>query len=339
MKKMFAITLALMVTACGGGGDSGDGDSGAKTGHLTFDGIAGVSYRTASKSGVTDKYGRFKYEEGETISFYLGDIVFAEDIPAKPYLTIIDFDPDLVEIIDQGDDLRGLTDHSPLVEDAAEVRHIVNMTRLLYGMNYPPSNQPDNEADIVIPKEAREAIENYTFASPIDFDQDVGDFGDPDFPDDPEIKLINDICLELNKSQCRNNSVVVMPSSDQAQAFGINQSELITDDIASKMFLSPRILEINASDTKVYNINISAIGISLNITDLEVKTTDELPDSEGNFPDTPRTVAGVQYASANSKNFGVYAAGEAGQETSVVANIKLAGDYRWFKKTLRIRLQ
>ena len=338
MNRTLAITLALMVTACSGGGDSGSSDS-SKTGYLTFDGIAGLSYRTASKSGVTDKYGRFKYKSGETITFYLGDIIFAQDIPTKPYITIIDFDPDLVDTIDQGTLVRGLTDHTPLVEDAAEETHIVNMTRLLNGLSYPPSNQPDNEALIVISAEARSAVEAYTFSSPIDFYEDTGEFGDPELPDDVENVFINDICLAVENIQCRNDSVKEMPSVEQAETFATYQNVEITDLIASKVFLSPSILEINATDEKIYKVSISAVGYSLNITDLEVKSTDELPDSDGNFPDPPRSVAGVQFASADNKNFGVYATGEPGQETSVVANFKLAGDYRWFKKTLRVRLK
>ncbi|MBF0185910.1 MAG: putative Ig domain-containing protein, partial [Magnetococcales bacterium] len=36
--------------------------------------VAGIEYRTASLSGITDKNGGFSFKEGETVTFYIGDI-------------------------------------------------------------------------------------------------------------------------------------------------------------------------------------------------------------------------------------------------------------------------
>ncbi len=339
MKQVLAVILTLFLVACGGGGDDSSSSDGSITGYLTHEGIAGMSYRTASKSGVTDEKGRFRYRKGETITFYLGDIVFAEDIPTKQYITIIDFDQDVVDLIDEGSLVRGMTDHSALVEEAAKLEHIVNMTRLLFALSSPPDDKDSEEiALIYIPTDVRSTIEAYTFDTAINFHQDVGNFGSEDLPDNPENIFINYICQELEQPACLNNGVKEMPTSEQAETFGKSQSEEITSIIASRIFLSPRIVEINAADTSVHDIAISAVNQGLNIAQLEVKTTDELPDSEGNFPDTPRSVAAVQYGSAASARFGFYATGESGQETSIIANIKLDGDYRWYKKSLRVRL-
>ncbi|OZG73864.1 hypothetical protein BTA51_08730 [Hahella sp. CCB-MM4] len=339
MKQTLAVILALFLVGCGGSEDSG-GSNGTKTGYLTFDGIAGLPYRTASQSGVTDELGRFHYLEGETISFYLGDIVFAQDIPTKPYLTVIDFDQDVVDQIDEGSQVRGMTDHTELVEAASKEQNIVNMTRLLFAITDPPEDKDsDDIALIYISGDVRAAAKAYSFSSPIIFDQDVGNFGSEDLPDNQENLFINYICEKLGQAACLNGGVKEMPASEQAETFGKSQSEDITSTIASKIFLSPRVFEINATDTRVYDVSITAVNLDLNIAELEVKTIDELPDSEGNFPDDPRSVVAIQYGSASNARFGFYATGESGQETSIIANIKLKGDYRWYKKSLRVRLR
>lgn len=82
MKKTLLVGLtSAVLTACGGGSGSGSNSetgSGAevaangdvKIGYL--DTVAGLSYRTATLSGVTSERGAFEYREGEDITFSLG---------------------------------------------------------------------------------------------------------------------------------------------------------------------------------------------------------------------------------------------------------------------------
>lgn len=80
------ITISLFgLTACGGGSSSS----------VTFlDGIfkdsnvTGLSYSANAKSGITDA-GKFKYKEGEEITFSLGGINFGTAL-AKPVMTPVD---------------------------------------------------------------------------------------------------------------------------------------------------------------------------------------------------------------------------------------------------------
>ncbi|MDX1696294.1 MAG: metallophosphoesterase [Ketobacteraceae bacterium] len=81
--------LPLFITACGGGGSSGSGtDNGSSSvvadsntvpndgpvlrGQIT--GLQGLRYETQSESGVTSESGQFDYRNGDTITFYVGDI-------------------------------------------------------------------------------------------------------------------------------------------------------------------------------------------------------------------------------------------------------------------------
>ncbi len=75
-KLAYTITAALL-SACGGGGGGGSepssGDSPLElTGTFVDSPVSGLYYETATRSGLTNSAGQFKYLEGETVSFYLG---------------------------------------------------------------------------------------------------------------------------------------------------------------------------------------------------------------------------------------------------------------------------
>ncbi len=70
----------LLVASCGGGGG---GDNGSGTGTTTAtvqqgvfidSAVAGLIYRTASRSGETEGNGAFRYLTGEQVSFFIGDL-------------------------------------------------------------------------------------------------------------------------------------------------------------------------------------------------------------------------------------------------------------------------
>lgn len=70
------VSLAVsLLVACGGGGGgtttTTTTSTSAKTGVILDAAVAGLSYRTATKSGTTDANGTFEYAEGETVEFML----------------------------------------------------------------------------------------------------------------------------------------------------------------------------------------------------------------------------------------------------------------------------
>ncbi|CAA0126396.1 Uncharacterised protein [Halioglobus japonicus] len=70
-KVFLAVSLLLFFSACGGGG----GNSGTVlSGQFVDSAVAGVRYSTQTRSGVTNSEGMFEYLEGESVSFYLGDL-------------------------------------------------------------------------------------------------------------------------------------------------------------------------------------------------------------------------------------------------------------------------
>ncbi|MDE1351306.1 adhesin [Vibrio aestuarianus] len=67
--------IALALSGCGT--DSDTTLTSTQTGVFLDSPVAGLNYRTASISaGVTNENGEFKYQDGETVTFYIGDLTF-----------------------------------------------------------------------------------------------------------------------------------------------------------------------------------------------------------------------------------------------------------------------
>jgi len=64
------------------------------TGYFTDSAVEGLTYTTATQSGITDASGAFTYQAGETIVFSIGDFVLGESATAAPEMTPLDLIPD-----------------------------------------------------------------------------------------------------------------------------------------------------------------------------------------------------------------------------------------------------
>ncbi len=87
--KLLVLAIAASLAACGGGGGSsksnppagGDGgDTGGgnvtQTGVFLDSPVAGIGYRTETQEGVTNALGEYEYLEGETVTFFIGNLAF-----------------------------------------------------------------------------------------------------------------------------------------------------------------------------------------------------------------------------------------------------------------------
>ena len=136
----FLVILCSLLIACGGGGGGGGGSAGVATGTGVFvdSSVAGLKYVSGSISGVTDSNGTFTYEVGQTIRFYVGDILIGETTP-KAILTPKDL-------------VSGATVNNPIV---------LKIARFL--MSLDADNNPTN--GILIPT----SVENNAKGKTIDF--------------------------------------------------------------------------------------------------------------------------------------------------------------------------
>jgi hypothetical protein len=84
------VGLVLVCFGCGGGGGGGgNGSPAANQGIFVDSAVGGLQYETPTQLGITNLQGTFHYQEGETITFSIGDIVLGQAV-AKATMTPVD---------------------------------------------------------------------------------------------------------------------------------------------------------------------------------------------------------------------------------------------------------
>lgn len=155
------IVLPLFVISCSSSNDESDGSNVAMSSGVFVDSpVSGLQYNTGTRSGLTDGNGRFFFQEGETVTFSIGDLVLGSGI-ARPVLTPVEI---VVGAI-QANDLK-----------------VINLCRLLQSLDV--DGDPSN--GIEIPEAASELL---LAGDTIDFNQSLEDFGN-----DPQVlALLEDL--------------------------------------------------------------------------------------------------------------------------------------------------
>jgi hypothetical protein len=156
---LFVLTMAACDSNGGSSGGGGAGANAARQGIVVDDEIEGLEYETPTYSGLTDRSGRFQYAEGETVSFFIGDLLIGE-ARAKGVISPLD-----------------------LVPDAADETHpaVINMARLLQTMD----RNANSYNGIKITDSSRKLLAGF---HSIDFDQSADDFSN-----DPDVQALLDI--------------------------------------------------------------------------------------------------------------------------------------------------
>lgn len=131
-RDVFLTGILLALSGCGGGGgtntnsgitpDISGGNVVTASGYFKDSNVSGLSYRSGQHTGVTGEDGSFTYEEGETVTFFLGDIVIGT-AETDTVITPIDLsldghssDPDVQNVVrflimldSDGDPSNGIT--------------------------------------------------------------------------------------------------------------------------------------------------------------------------------------------------------------------------------------
>ncbi|MFB3105189.1 MAG: hypothetical protein ACE1ZA_09680, partial [Pseudomonadales bacterium] len=84
--------LPLLLVACGGGSGTPSGPI-VLTGVFSDSAVGGLSYATATQSGLTNAAGEFTYLAGEIITFSIGGTVIGEPVTATGAMTPLDLVP------------------------------------------------------------------------------------------------------------------------------------------------------------------------------------------------------------------------------------------------------
>lgn len=202
-RQTLALTLsivALSLTGCFS--DDGGGGNDAEVGRLTITGVEGLRYETASQSGQTNGAGEFRYYDGETISFWIGDLQIAQDVPAKPFLSPIDFSAANREQLYAGaSDAYNLSTHTLVEERLARLDPVaINVTRLLLILDEDKVTRLGDDKDprnnIKLTDRVLEQFNRALAATPetIDFTADIAAFA-ANTPNSPINTVLQQVCF------------------------------------------------------------------------------------------------------------------------------------------------
>ncbi|WP_133736008.1 hypothetical protein [Halospina denitrificans] len=173
---------AFVLTGCLDSDDSNGNDR--NIGTFTQIGVENLSYETRSRSGTTDEEGRYSYLPGETISFSIGDLPIASNVPTAPFLTSMDFTEEQRQRLQEGDiSEEGFHTHRIAEEELASSNRIaINTMRLIMALG--EDLQTDPSKPIRITDRTIEQLNRYLAENEpdIDFSQPVLSFASPRTP-------------------------------------------------------------------------------------------------------------------------------------------------------------
>lgn len=78
---------AFILAGCGGGGDPA---AGASTATFIDSPVSGLEFDTGAESNITDSNGNFRYKEGESVTFHIGNLYFGSAKPSNGKVTPLD---------------------------------------------------------------------------------------------------------------------------------------------------------------------------------------------------------------------------------------------------------
>lgn len=391
MKSILSvIALAFFISGCS---DSNNKDQELRTGHLFFSGIEGLSYDSGEGVAAVGEDGSFSYHNGDTVSFWVGNIPLIENIPAKEFLTPLDFSADARQRLQNGDVVNGFSTHTVAEEEVASYALPNNIARFLQLLDISRTNDSEKGRPILILEEWVEQL-NENLIEPIDFSATIESFeeyeGPLEFvlgeclpePQEDEVwgennsavnVLLGKICFygedsdfctapptrnEINCAISKNKddgsliedydesledyyredlqskreqilaSTVSTETkeSDNAKEMLIFEANFISNELGARLFFDQFSDTPNEGDDATRTLNIYSEDESFNIEAIEIASLNE-------------QIVKVDGFSTTNKTFSYTPVGVAGEETTIIINIKVEGDYRWYKKNFRVVIQ
>ncbi len=354
IRQLSTLLLCATLTACGS--DSTPATNSPDVGRLMINGVEGLSYTTQSQSGKTNARGEFNYYPGETISFSFGNLVIASDVPTKQFLTFMEFSPAQRLVLEQGVVEEGLTVHKSAEKAAVNDPTINNIVRTLILLDDDKSVKSDKRLKFTdrALTQIDAAIAALPADKPVDFSIAVTDLT----ADGSWLNLmLGQICFyEATDERCETpptqEEIDTLRATDEDAAKELDakkkriengrraaeqivsaviseyvseQANIITTEISLRYALDPSSYKYAASDRSIKKIKVYAPKTTVEIVKLEARSNNE-------------NIATVQRFDAATGEVEFFATGAAGEETDIVVNFQVAGDYRWIRKTIRIQL-
>lgn len=363
-KPLLACLFAGLLSGCLDQGGDSDGNDHLR-GQLLPSGIAGLSYRTASATGLTDASGQFDYYPGETLEFSVGDLELASGVPADEMITPLEFFADLrsrLETAPVNDE--GLLDHRLTEQALLADATLINMTRFLMALNWKDTIQEDEGIEIRqrVIDQLNTALP--TLENPIDFSIGPVAFAATGLNPSPANTLLGKICFyEENDERCQEPPT--LEEIDQAPARPTSEEDIDPDtvyreDLASKRdrILSSRRDLIRFSESKAEEYltrELDEITRTLaNRYYLDSETASHPATDSAIHRIQVRQIAAVPALAAmeavslrdnevaihaydwQSATVDYFITGESGGESDLLINFRPEESYRWIKKQVRV---
>ncbi|MBW7469576.1 organic solvent ABC transporter permease [Marinobacter sp. F4218] len=360
-----SLTLIASLAAAGCLHDSSTGGNDTSVGRLNYNGFSGMTYQTASQSGTTNAQGEFRYYPGETLSLRVGDLPIVEGVPARKYVTPLEFFPDLrAELANPAFDDEGLSTHTITEQQLIDDISLNNITRFLIALNW-TENVREGEGieirDRVI-EQLNAALPGLT--APIDFTVSEAEFTARGTTPSPANQLLAAICFypkddELCQEPPTPAEIAAAPARPDNEADRDPDTEYREDLQAKRdrILGAVRSLEdIDANDAQTYlTRELKAITTAVSnrfyldedvashpASDTGIKTVSikkigaapELADIDA-ISTRPADVM-INATSWQEAEVEYFVAGETGGEAELVMSFRPSDTYRWVRKQLRV---
>ncbi|MAH32003.1 MAG: organic solvent ABC transporter permease [Marinobacter sp.] len=359
---LLPLSAAIALTGCfDSGGSSGSDDT--RTGQIHFQGVGGLTYQTSSQSGKTNTRGEFRYYPGETLSVKVGNLPIAEGIPAREYVTFLEFQEDTRTALQTpGVDDEGLSSHQVREQLLFENSTLMNLSRFLLALNWTENVDEDEGIDIRerVINQLNRALDNPNLPNTVNFNVSTSEFTAENSPanqilaeicfypeDDPlcgqpptqeEIdnaterpvdgELDPDIDYKEDLEALRERilqSVRNMDEFDNEQARNYLRRELaaITRALSRQYYLSPEDATHPAGDNGIKSVKVRKIRGDAQLAQLQAQST------------RPTDVY-INAESWQEAEVEYVVDGPKGGESEILVNFRPEGTYRWVRKQIRI---
>ena len=359
---LLPLSAAIALTGCfDSGGSSGSDDT--RTGQIHFRGVGGLTYQTSSQSGKTNTRGEFRYYPGETLSVKVGNLPIAEGIPAREYVTFLEFQEDTRTALQTpGVDDEGLSSHQVREQLLFENSTLMNLSRFLLALNWTENVDEDEGIDIRerVINQLNRALDNPNLPNTVNFNVSTSEFTAENSPanqilaeicfypeDDPlcgqpptqeEIdnaterpvdgELDPDIDYKEDLEALRERilqSVRNMDEFDNEQARNYLRRELaaITRALSRQYYLSPEDATHPAGDNGIKSVKVRKIRGDAQLAQLQAQST------------RPTDVY-INAESWQEAEVEYVVDGPKGGESEILVNFRPEGTYRWVRKQIRI---
>ncbi|MEQ6884802.1 hypothetical protein [Salicola sp. Rm-C-2C1-2] len=244
-KAGISFTALSLLTLTGCSDSDGGGNDGLRTGTLFTQGIENIHYETRSQSGTTDEAGEFRFRPGETLTFRVGNLVLADDIPAAPFLSPIDFTANARTRLHKGgaDEGEDLTTHRTTEVALANNNAVaINITRLLTALAE-QENVRSSDETLEITERTIDQLNDYladdsnpeidfsttveAFARPENISEEnrdkAGDLANPS----PANQLLDNICFAAKGSELCEKPPVDGPNNELSEEQSDKRSRIL----------------------------------------------------------------------------------------------------------------